>query len=1618
MRNLVALRDSLSFIEGCESSAVAVDFNAGTGGLLVLTRSGQVRIYDIESEEAAGEGQSWDLSMCGDNGVDHTWFDLVSLRGNGSIVCLSRAGLIISIPLDLAHGTWSQEVIVEGDVDGGIADAAWSPDQSRVVIVTNNDTILSMNSDWDVLEEVPLVEPRVPGTSLQLSWRGSGEHFALQSVDSSTGLSSIRVYSNELELLSTGRNIADGPASVLKGVGCCVAFCTNGALVAFPQERIKGKLQVAFIEKNGLRHREFDLILPDLPNGYAKWCVTGLQWDLPSALLAVESRALRDDESTAGEKGEPSVVQMYYRSNYHWYLKQQWVGSDLRILRFDSELNSRCYLTQNMMPRGRPSSIPAVRVVDLSWDVVCSNTRDASVAVADGKTLLMTPLGWTTVPPPMSLSTVTLPAVHKYSSFWTAPTNTGDKSGFGSGLVVLSEGLRAKALDGVWVQYHLSFFFLDARGNELAHKTRHVTLPSKTEECCVYYRAVLALPTSTSTELACVMLGDSERGEALTHADVPVSGEVPVLSSVESECKVTLHQSICPLGVKSQKLAHADFKDNVPCFALMSNRDGNCEIKSFRVEGNLRSTSASIDQDGSHLLPEDCVTITLLSVDLPVVTAAETGVSVPLCIGLSSRHRLYCGEMILASGVGSYAVNEGMGVLLYVTIGTNPHLHFISLRALAALDPDRDIDQEEGAFQLLEFAQARPVERGAKIICSVPSDSKVVVQQPRGNLEAFEPRPLVLSCARQLIDDARGGRYVECLKLLRRQRVDLNFLVDYNPRRFVHFAGSFMRECVESNDTKTVDMACLWISTLEHGNASLNKYPTPIIQRLLALSNAEEKLDDVSEDTIAQMDAVEGITQYLESDTGVGKVNVLCEVLRAVLQCLLSEGLRGSLRPLLCTLAKQEPPKLVEALDVIRSSCSNSSLSSSKVQGLIRYLVFLADSEQIFNAALASCDFEMSRAIARQCQMDPKAYLPMLEGFQAIGDQGDGRPGSYEHWVMHVAVGLHLKRPEMVIECGIKALAAGGQEQDTPSSSDSSCVVMSQTGVGKEVLSATNQTGGYALTLSMLQSAVATANKDKNMVKTKVVLLSVLSSLRYDYALHLRKQRDPPLSQVVALLLHVEPPKVKEAIDISVEMGDLHQALFLSSMYCKNSATPDVPAPVVLARTIVSAYETGLTGSPSVLEVALEAALHDDDKSDNGISEARQIAQICLDYCENDVENAVAILLRNRELLIAAHIAMRHGRRDLLDDDVNSSVKGAAYEFIVGLQQMEGAIKDCVQVLQGVWKDPEKRLAETRASDDAVEKELAWLESGGDADEYDPSHTEGGDVDDTKSEFSMASMRSDLSFVSGVSSVLSELSGLSSRSTSSRISKAGSATVSVLSEMKIDKKGSREDESNASSFAIKGIEHSLLSRGTGLHDNSRGKGAWDGGEDDRQLSKRQLRRKYREQNKPSSSLYKDTLGLGREVRACEELWRLAHVSHIALKCEELCKVLLLAGGAQGTVLAARVQYAMDSYTETLRSHPPIVAPAYPRHWLASKDMSIIRRFQETGLHDGATVGASGVIKNQHKSKEAVSFWSLAAEGISSWHARYRLAVLADCDAGEDDDVMALLAASAAVGGDY
>ncbi len=66
-----------------------------------------------------------------------------------------------------------------------------------------------------------------------------------------------------------------------------------------------------------------------------------------------------------------------------------------------------------------------------------------------------------------------------------------------------------------------------------------------------------------------------------------------------------------------------------------------------------------------------------------------------IVVGLTARNRLYCGETLLVAGASSFAVNEPLGVLMYITVGTTPALHFVPLEALAKLDMMQGVDGDD-----------------------------------------------------------------------------------------------------------------------------------------------------------------------------------------------------------------------------------------------------------------------------------------------------------------------------------------------------------------------------------------------------------------------------------------------------------------------------------------------------------------------------------------------------------------------------------------------------------------------------------------------------------------------------------------------------------------------------------------------------------------------------------------------------------------------------------------------------------------------------------------------------------------------------------------------------------
>ena len=144
---------------GENSSIVSLSFDKGSSRVFVLLGDGTVLHLSEIDDFLRFEGK---FNACVDQEIDNGWFYLRFIAGTGSAVAISHSGSIVSIEASDV-GTLEPEQI--GCIDGGIASASWSPDQSFLTIITNNNTMLCMSSTWDVLQEIPMA-PRLSGSTV------------------------------------------------------------------------------------------------------------------------------------------------------------------------------------------------------------------------------------------------------------------------------------------------------------------------------------------------------------------------------------------------------------------------------------------------------------------------------------------------------------------------------------------------------------------------------------------------------------------------------------------------------------------------------------------------------------------------------------------------------------------------------------------------------------------------------------------------------------------------------------------------------------------------------------------------------------------------------------------------------------------------------------------------------------------------------------------------------------------------------------------------------------------------------------------------------------------------------------------------------------------------------------------------------------------------------------------------------------------------------------------------------------------------------------------------------------------------------------------------------------
>jgi hypothetical protein len=422
----------------------------------------------------------------------------------------------------------------------------------------------------------------------------------------------------------------------------------------------------------------------------------------------------------------------------------------------------------------------------------------------------------------------------------------------------------------------------------------------------------------------------------------------------------------------------------------------------------------------------------------------------------------------------------------------------------------------------------------------------VVLQLPRGNLETIEPRPLILLRAQQLL---HSRRLLDCLVLLRKQRVDLNYLVDYSPRIFFESVESFVTDMLTTNH----DLISLLVTALEPTDVTVYKYP--LDRTCLALQEPRE----------------------VPGCVGVEKVNMVCRAVRNVLLPLLQSARAAVpandvaasriLQPVLCTLAKQQPARLEEALGLIRLCCTaggivsaistglssdpavalhvvggTSNLSSVMAQVSIKYLAFLVEGGQLFEAALGGCEFDMARAVARQCQMDPKAYLPLVEGFEVIARGFESASPQYS--LMRFRVNVHLKRHSQAVDAALQFLGRMHSCSDAadPVYDEAVSVIAVLRKIVKEE-------SMHAHILPRLAGLLEALGMDSSTVvgpaaRVDDLLCTLLSALRLEHGLLCASRME--YAEALAALLATRPVRAVEAIEVAKQMGNWQLAISIA----------------------------------------------------------------------------------------------------------------------------------------------------------------------------------------------------------------------------------------------------------------------------------------------------------------------------------------------------------------------------------------------------------------------------------------------------------------------------------------
>ncbi|CAN6472379.1 unnamed protein product [Victoria cruziana] len=963
--------DLPSDCERLSLSAVDAELNR----LFFATSANSIYVLNLSPSQEDSSNQFWvcNVPLTPTLGPDDYIMALDYLMEKEALILGTLDGFLLQHSLDVD----STEAV--GRVEGSVKTIAATPDGSLLAVATGLGQLILMTHDWDVLYEVMLESPAFGSdmnvqrecscvSKVQVSWRGDGKFFAtLVSTGGSSSLSQIRIWDRE-----TGACVSSSEYKVF--VGGSLDWMPSGAklVVAHDRETEQKSPLIVCFERNGLERGSFST------NDAVKATVDVLKWNCNSELLASLSRWKEYDS-----------LKVWYFSNDHWYLKHETRYSEKDYVTF-------CW--DPLKPLNLISWTRDGKFRSKSFAWVTAVTEKSIALVIDNCSILVSPLSMSLIPPPFSLFSLKFQSVVQDIAILSEQSRNRLA-------VALSDG-RLSIVDlplmDSWENLEGKEFVIETcRSDDSLVGIGHLTW--------INHQAVLAFGLCESgVDGAC--LENLSRNNLFPYEDKTRQACDYLFMEIQF---IFLEDSV--IGTVTSSGWHAKvskrtyLRNAVLGIVRNPTKDGSAFVQFVGgsvVEYTSKSGLRMASLDGQKN-PNICSGFPSSCPWMKAVPVKDDGILKPLIFGMDEHGRLHACNIIICNnctGFSFYSSSIGLAEQVFtniILITKQDFLHIINLEDL--LHKDHEVEFQKYIVNDISNRESREAlkvwERGAKLIGVIHGDeAAVILQTARGNLECIYPRKLVLM---SIINALVEGRFRDSMLMVRRNRIDYNIIVDYcGWQAFVQVAAEFVKQI--QNLSHITDFVC----SIKNENVMETMYK-----------------DFISPPPTRK----EGKNMYVvrvEDSDIKNKVSAVMSLVRRALEEYVPESPARELC-ILTTLAQSEPPALEEALKRIKrirefelsgtvdKDDPAHSISSPSAEEALKHLLWLSDSEAVYETALGLYDLNLAAIVALNSQKDPKEFLPFLQSL-------DQMPPA----VMRYSVDLKLQK----FESALLNMAAAGED--------------------------------------------------------------------------------------------------------------------------------------------------------------------------------------------------------------------------------------------------------------------------------------------------------------------------------------------------------------------------------------------------------------------------------------------------------------------------------------------------------------------------------------------------------------------------------------------------------------